>query len=44
VQRVVDGESYSFEDWQGLTGVLLALLSGSTPDAVPSAHQDDISQ
>jgi len=43
VQRVVDGESYSFDNWQGLTGVLLALLTGSTPDASPAASDDDTS-
>ena len=44
VQRVVDGESYSFDDWQGLTGVLLALLTGSPPNTSPAAPQDDSSQ
>ena len=43
VQRVVDGESYSFDNWQGLTDVLLALLTGSAPDAYPAASDDDTS-
>ena len=36
VQRVVDGESHDFSDWQGLSDLLLAMLSvargTSTPD------------
>jgi hypothetical protein len=44
VQRVVDGETYSFDDWQGLIGVLLALLTGSPPNTSLAAPQDDSSQ
>jgi len=29
VQRVVDGESHQFSDWEGLTSLLLAMLSHS---------------
>jgi hypothetical protein len=32
VQRVVDGESYSFDDWQGLAEVLSVMLSGGIPN------------
>lgn len=29
VQRVVDGEAYQFNGWQGLTDLLLAMVSGT---------------
>jgi hypothetical protein len=41
VQRVADGESYSFDDWQGLTDVLAAMLNGITPNPSPAAPQGD---
>jgi len=31
VQRVVDGESYQFDDWQGLADLLVAMLEGTAP-------------
>lgn len=30
VQRVVDGESHQFHSWQGLTDLLLAMVSNKT--------------
>ena len=35
VQRVVDGEAHEFDDWQGLTDALAAMLPGNTPPHPP---------
>jgi hypothetical protein len=41
VQRVVDGESYQFDDWQGLADLLMAMLEGTAPTkAQPPKDQD----
>ncbi len=40
VQRVVDGESHQFRDWQGLVELLLVMLSGNRSERSP----DDILQ
>jgi len=36
VQRVVDGETYHFEGWQGLTDMLDSMLMGTKPTACSS--------
>jgi hypothetical protein len=45
VQRVVDGEAHQFSDWQGLSELLMAMLSaeGSTSHLAqsgPGEHTD----
>jgi hypothetical protein len=41
VQRVVDGESHQFNDWAGLTNLLVAMLSDSKPNTFSKGESND---